>query len=65
MARLVTITPVPDSKKSYWLRNNRGGFMWCRDSDDVGAKIEETIWPLIRVPMEKRKKIKITITVEE
>ena len=39
--------------------------MFCRDSDDVGAKIEETIWPLIRVPMEKRKKIKITITVEE
>ena len=65
MARLVTITPVPDSEKSYWIRNNRGGYKWCKDLDVVGENIESAIWPLIRVPLEKRKKIKITITVEE
>ena len=64
MAKSITIIPLSGTDKQFGLRNSRGEYWFCKDSDKVVENIETAIWPLIKSSLEARKKITITITEE-
>ena len=62
MAKSITIIPLSGTDKQFGLRNSRGEYWFCKDSDKVGENIEAAIWPLIESPLKRRRVITITIT---
>lgn len=57
--RKINITP--DNKGDGWMIDTPREFIHCKDKHEVGAYIEQAIWPLCVPCFNGRKSIKITI----
>lgn len=52
------IYPEPDGKFAF---DNGRLIHICKDADDVGADLEEMLWPLVEKPLKAHKPLTITI----
>lgn len=55
------IYPEPDGTFAF---DNGRVIKICKTRDDVGAELEEMIWPLIAPALKAKKPITITITIQ-
>lgn len=60
-----TLHILPDRCGGGWMIETPREFIHCKDSDHVGAYLEQALWPLLSPLLNGRRGIKITITEDE